>query len=166
MKPRPWDVLLAFKLDRITRLGSVEGHAMLKTIFDTGARVETLKDSIPWDVPIARDILLALTFAIAQQESQNISERTLAARSAIAAGLRPGSLGGRPRRVTADKVAVIAELRSQRPPVPWSKVAQKVSLPIGTCRQAWLAHRRERGLPIAVATGRREKKVDPSVGDG
>jgi len=158
-KPRPWDVLLAFKLDRVTRLGSVEGHALLKTLYDAGARVETLHDSIPWDVPIARDILLALTFAIAQQESATISARTTAARAAIRKGTRDGKLGGRPRRLTPEKVSAIVALRKDKDqfgaPYSWAAIAQRVGLPAATCRRAFYEHR--------VATGVNTRRPTPAA---
>lgn len=43
---------------------------------------------------------------------------------------------GRPRRLTPKKLKRIAELREKG--VPWSKVAQLVGLPMGTCRKVGL----------------------------
>ena len=77
-----------------------------------------------------------LLAAVAEFEGDLIRERTQVAMDAILSGRRKTRSGrpvGRPRRVTPEVVAKIAELRAAGH--KWNEVARRVGLPAETCRE-------------------------------
>lgn len=92
---------------------------------------------------MGRDILRAILPLISAFESRRKSERVRLAMREIREGRRETRSRrpvGRPRRVTPEVAARVAELRGTG--LRWKDVARRVALPAETCRKAtWLLKR-------------------------
>lgn len=150
---RPWQHLVVWALDRFSRdeMFTKATQAILD-LEKLGVRFHSLKEPI-LDTPedgkpsFGRDAMLALLPVIAAFESRRRAERVRLAMSEIRAGRRKTKSGlppGRKWRVTPEKADTIRRLRAKNPPTPYSTIAQRVSLPLGTCRR--VASQLARGL--------------------
>jgi DNA invertase Pin-like site-specific DNA recombinase len=148
--PRPFDVLVFLRLDRFSRRGIRETLNQLKRLEALGIRWESVTEPIfSVDNKLAREVMLAILSAFAEHHSDVTSERVKEARSAIEKGLRPGKLGGRPRRLTPVKMDAILKLKLEGKSTAY--IAQVVGVPIGTVRYAFYLLRKDGRL----------KKEDP-----
>jgi DNA invertase Pin-like site-specific DNA recombinase len=146
---RMWDRVLVWSLDRWSRepsfvraVGSIEELEALGVRFHS-LREPTLDSAEDGSPSVARDLLRAVLPVISSFESRRKSERTRLAMRELREGRRKTRSGrpvGRPRRVTPDIAARIAELRTAGH--KWPDVARRVGLPAETCRKAsWLLKR-------------------------
>jgi DNA invertase Pin-like site-specific DNA recombinase len=138
------EVVLVTKLDRVAR--SVRTAL---EFFDeaeaAGVRIIVTEQAIDTATPAGR-LTRTILAGVAEFEGELIRERTQVAMDAIRSGRRSTRSGrpvGRPRRVTPEIAAKVAELRGTG--LPWKDVARRVGLPSETCRKAsWLLKRSER----------------------
>lgn len=157
---RPWDHLLVWSLDRWSR--EERFTRAVDSIFDMeklGISFHSLRE--PYlDTPpsgernLGRELLLGILPTIATFESIRRSERVRLAMKELGAGTRKTRSGkpvGRPWRVTPDRADLVVRLRAQKPPIPFRLVAQRVGLPIGTCRR--VASQVKRGLSPFTTRG-------------
>jgi DNA invertase Pin-like site-specific DNA recombinase len=144
---RPFDRVLVWSLDRWSRepsfvraVGSIEELEALGVRFHS-LREPTLDSPEDGSPSMARDLLRAVLPVISSFESRRKSERVRLAMREIREGRRvPKGPVGRPRRVTREVAARVAELRATG--LPWKDVARRVGLPAETCRKAsWLLKR-------------------------
>jgi DNA invertase Pin-like site-specific DNA recombinase len=155
---RGWDTLLVWSLDRWSREERFD--RAIGAVFDLekgGVRFSTFKepylstpDAEDAASSFARNLLLGVVTSVAAFESRRKSERVRVAMREIKEGRRPTRSGrppGRPRRVTPEKAAKIAELR--RSGLKWREVAPRVGLPAGTCASVWSKGRKS-GLGASV----------------
>jgi DNA invertase Pin-like site-specific DNA recombinase len=146
IRTRQVDVVLVTKLDRIAR--SVQTALQFFAEAEAaGVRVIVTDQAIDTGTPTGR-LTRTIVAAIAEFEGDLIRERTQVAMDAIRSGSRKTRSGrpvGRPRRVTPEIVAKIAELRAAS--YKWSEIAQRVGLPAETCRRSsW----KRKGTPVGV----------------
>ncbi len=138
---RDWSHVLVWALDRFSRESTftratqaildLEGKDVSFHSF-TEPMLDTPEDGKP---NLGRDVLLALLPVIAAYESKRRSERVLVAMREIKAGRRPTRSGrppGRQPRVTQDQATMVVRMRDAG--TPYSTIAQRVRLPVGTCR--------------------------------
>lgn len=150
---RRFEHVLVWALDRWSRdpsfvkaVGSIEELELL------GVRWHSFKEpqldsSADGSPNLGRDILRGILPTIAAFEARRRSERTRLAMAEIKSGRRTTRSGrppGRQRKVTEVKARRIRELRNGGR--PWAEVAQRVQLPVGTCRRVDSLQRR--GLPL------------------
>ncbi len=138
---RSWDHLLVWALDRFSRAETFT--TATQAILDLearGVRFHSLKEPT-LDTPedgrpnLGRDVLLALLPVISSFESKRRSERVRVAMREIKEGrkgTRSGRKPGRQPRITQEQAVTIVQLRNDG--VPYSAIAQRVRLPVGTCR--------------------------------
>ena len=115
---RPGDVLVVWKLDR---LGRSLAHliTVVQQLHDVGVGLRSLQENL--DTTSAGGKLIFHIFgALAEFERGLIRERTQAG---LAAARARGRVGGRPRRLSADQVALARRLLEQ-PDVGVAQVAQ------------------------------------------
>ncbi len=146
IRSRAVDAVFVTKLDRIAR--SVRtALAFFLEAETAGVRVVVVDQAIDTGSPVGR-LTRTVLAAVAEFEGELIRERTRSAMAAIKNGSRPtrsGRAPGRPQRVFEEEARTIVRLRSQIPPVPYSAIARRVRLPVGTCRR--VASLAKRGLP-------------------
>ena len=146
---RKWKHLIVWSLDRFSR--EERFTRAVDAVLDLeakGVAFHFLKDPMlntPEDgtSSMAREFLLAVLPIIAKYEAIRRRERTQLAMDEIKAGrrrTRSGKPPGRPVRVTDEKVADIMRWRGKG--LTWTKVAQKVRLPAGTCSYVYSLKRR------------------------
>jgi len=141
---RPWSHLAVWALDRFSR--AERFTQAIDAIFDlekVGVAFHSMKEPF-LDTPtrgernLGRELLLGICPTIASFESIRRGERVRIAMEEIRQGRRPTRSGkppGRPWRVTAEKASQILRLRSLAPPRLYAEIAQRVGLPVGTCRR-------------------------------
>lgn len=144
IRSRAVDVVLVTKLDRIAR--SVRTAL---EFFDeaeaAGVRIIITEQAIDTATPAGR-LTRTILAGVAEFEGELIRERTQVAMDAIRSGRRPTRSGrpvGRPRRVTPEIAAKVADLRGTG--LAWKDVARRVGLPAETCRKAAYLLKRSRG---------------------
>jgi DNA invertase Pin-like site-specific DNA recombinase len=148
---RSWKHLLVWALDRFSREATfTRATQAILDLERLGVRFHSVKEPM-LDTPedgrpnLGRDVLLALLPVIASFESQRRSERVRVAMKEIKEmrrKTRSGRPPGRPVRATAEKVAVIMNLKDAG--LTYRLIAQRVGLPRGTC--ANVVSRVRRGL--------------------
>ncbi len=152
---RQWSHLLVWALDRFSREAAfTRATQAVLDLERRGVAFHSLKEPT-LDTPedgkpnLGRDVLLALLPVIAAFESKRRSERVSVAMKEIKAGRRPTRSGrppGRQRKVTQEQADYIVKSRNDG--VPYSVIAQRVRLPIGTCRRVNSVSRRGLGAFI------------------
>jgi DNA invertase Pin-like site-specific DNA recombinase len=159
---RGWSVLLVWALDRWSREERFDrAVGAILDLEKAGLQFASLKEpylSTPEGddatTSFARNLLLGVTASVAQFESRRKSERVRVAMREIREGRRVTRSGlppGRPRRVTPEKAAKIAELRPLG--LKWREIAGRVGLPAGTCAAVWSKARRAAGAPASTGGG-------------
>ena len=141
LQGRSWDHLLVWALDRFSREATfTRATQAVLDLEKLGIRFHSLKEP-NLDTPedgrpnLGRDVLLALLPVIAAFESKRRSERVRVAMREIKEGrkgTRSGRKPGRQPRITQEQAVTIVQLRNDG--VPYSAIAQRVRLPVGTCR--------------------------------
>jgi len=133
-----FDLVLIWKLDRVTRMGAYHAHHFFYSLDCWGIHYKSLKDS--WldsqgPVPMLRDILISIVGSFAKNERDTLIERT---KAGIARARAEGKHIGRPRKLGSkghvkDLMLIEALLkagRSQR------QIAAELKLGKGTVQRA------------------------------
>jgi site-specific DNA recombinase len=79
--PKPWDVIVAWKLDRVSR-SARDGYELLEWLRARGKGIATVNDSINTFAPYS-DIIFAVMLAVAQAERTATQERLLDSRAQL-----------------------------------------------------------------------------------
>ncbi|GIJ49746.1 invertase [Virgisporangium aliadipatigenens] len=105
---RPGDVFIVWQLDR---LGRSMRHLIdtVKALHERGVQFRSLRESIDTTTAAGR-LTFHLFAALAEFERDLLRERTTAGLAAIAARRARGRRGGRPRKMTAEKIAVARQM--------------------------------------------------------
>ena len=151
---RAWTRVVVWALDRWSRESFVQAIGDVERLERHGVRWHSLRepnlDSGDDGVPtLERDLLRGILPTLARFEARRRSERTLVAMKEIKEGRRRTKSGrppGRQPRVTETQVRDVVLLRQRG--LPYSDIAQRVRLPVGTCRRVNSLARR--GLPAFV----------------
>ena len=124
LRPSADDKLVVYKLDRVARSLShlIEIMERLNT---NGIEFQSLTEAIDTKTPGGR-LLFHLMGAISAFERDLVIERTQAGLKAARA---KGRIGGRPRRMTEDKINAVRELLASGTPVKDAAAAVGVSVP-------------------------------------
>jgi DNA invertase Pin-like site-specific DNA recombinase len=124
LRPNSQDTLVVYKLDRVARSlpHLIEIMECLKT---DGIEFQSLTEAIDTNTPGGR-LLFHVVAAIAEFERDLIRERTQAGLKAARA---KGRIGGRPRRMTDDKINAVRELLATGTPVKDAAKAVGASIP-------------------------------------
>ena len=135
IRSRAVDAVLVTKLDRIDRSvpTALEFFAEAEA---AGVRIIVTDQSIDTGSPAGR-LTRTILAAVAEFEGDLIRDRTQVAMDAIRSGRRKTKSGnpvGRPRRVTTEVLAKIAELRAAG--LKWNEVARHTGIPAETCRRS------------------------------
>jgi DNA invertase Pin-like site-specific DNA recombinase len=161
IRSRAVDAVLVTKLDRIAR-SAATALQFFAEAEQGGVRIVVTDQAIDTGTPAGR-LTRTILAAVAEFEGDLIRERTQVAMDAIRTGSRKTRSGrpvGRPRRVTPEIVARIAELRAAGH--RWNDTAQRVGLPAETCRKAlWSARHAARAVQNSP-TG----NIPPAPGSG
>ncbi|WP_163887843.1 recombinase family protein [Mycolicibacterium hippocampi] len=113
--PQPWDVLVAWKLDRISR-SSMDTETLLRWCMDRGKRIVCVDDGIDTDTQMGQ-VWVKLASIFAEVERNAIRERVVQARKKLRSdsrwggetvhyGLKPEKLPGGGYRLVHDAEAV------------------------------------------------------------
>lgn len=102
------DVLIVWKLDRLTRQGVREIARLLDALETGGVTLVSVQDSIDTSTAMGEGVL-ALLASVAKQESENTSLRTRSAGKARAAAGKPKRSGFRPFGYAEDFVTIVPE---------------------------------------------------------
>jgi DNA invertase Pin-like site-specific DNA recombinase len=146
IRARAIDAVLVTKLDRVARSvpTALEFFAEAEAV---GVRIIVTDQAIDTGSPAGR-LTRTILAAVAEFEGDLIRERAQVAMDAILSGRRKTKSGrpvGRPRRVTKEVVAKIAELRAAG--LRWNEVARHTGIPAEPCRRSsW----RPKGAPTTV----------------
>ena len=122
---RGGDTLMVFKLDRIAR-SLPHLLEIMETLNQTGAGFRSLTEEINTTTPGGR-LVFHVMAAISEFERDLIRERTAAGLKAAKAR---GRIGGRPRKMTGEKIRAAEKLLSSGTPV--RDVAEMLSVSVPT----------------------------------
>ncbi len=124
LRPDAGDTLVVYKLDRVARSlpNLIEIMDHLKA---NGIEFQSVTEAIDTNTPGGR-LLFHIVAAIAEFERDLIRERTQAG---LKAAKEKGRVGGRPRRMTDDKIVAVRELLASGVVVRDAAAAVGVSVP-------------------------------------
>jgi len=121
LRPNSDDKLVVFKLDRVAR-SLIE---IMERLNKDGIEFQSLTEAIDTKTPGGR-LLFHVLGAISAFERDLVIERT---KSGLKAARAKGRIGGRPRRMTDDKINAVRELLASGTPVRDAAAAVGVSVP-------------------------------------
>ncbi len=124
LRPSADDKLVVYKLDRVAR-SLPHLIEIMERLNTNGIEFQSLTEAIDTKTPGGR-LLFHVMGAISAFERDLVIERTQAGLKAARA---KGRVGGRPRRMTEDKVNAVRELLSSGTPVKDAAAAVGVSVP-------------------------------------
>lgn len=109
---RPDDILVVWQLDR---LGRNMRHLIdtVNTLHDRGVQFRSLRENIDTTTASGR-LTFHMFAALAEFERDLLRERTTAGLAAIAARRACGRNGGRPRKMTPEKITVARQMYGSR----------------------------------------------------
>jgi DNA invertase Pin-like site-specific DNA recombinase len=122
--------LYVFKLDRLTRSGIRDTFEVIEELRAHGAELVSVSDGFALDGPAAEVVLAVMAWA-AKMERLAINERISAARERVEA---EGRSWGRPRRLTAEEIARVRELRVAGRSL--RQIAMALKVPLATVARA------------------------------
>ena len=105
---RDGDMLAVQEVDRLGR-SLVEGLVVLNDLFERGIAVKVM-EGIAAGEHTERSFVLDMALALAEDRRRDISRKT---KDGLEAARRRGQVGGRPRVIDDDKLAVIAARREK-----------------------------------------------------
>ncbi|GFE64930.1 recombinase family protein [Litoreibacter roseus] len=124
LRPHAEDKLVVFKLDRVAR-SLPHLIEIMDRLNQNGIEFQSLSEAIDTKTPGGR-LLFHVMGAISAFERDLIIERTQAG---LKAAREKGRVGGRPKKMTADKVNAVRELLANGIPVKDAAAAVGVSVP-------------------------------------
>ncbi|SBN95776.1 DNA-invertase hin [Propionibacterium freudenreichii] len=105
---RDGDMLAVQEVDRLGR-NLVEGLVVLNDLFERGIAVKVM-EGIAAGEHTERSFVLDMALALAEDRRRDISRKT---KDGLAAAKKRGKVGGRPRVIDGDKLAVISARREK-----------------------------------------------------
>jgi DNA invertase Pin-like site-specific DNA recombinase len=124
LRPTSDDVLVVYKLDRVAR-SLPHLIEIMNDLSGRGIGFQSLTEDINTSTPGGK-LLFHIMGAIAEFERDLIRERT---QTGLKAARAKGRIGGRPRRMTDDKITAVRELLASGTPVKDAAAAVGVSVP-------------------------------------
>jgi len=124
LRPNSDDKLVVFKLDRVAR-SLPHLIEIMERLNKDGIEFQSLTEAIDTKTPGGR-LLFHVLGAISAFERDLVIERT---KSGLKAARAKGRIGGRPRRMTDDKINAVRELLASGTPVRDAAAAVGVSVP-------------------------------------
>ena len=124
LRPNAGDTLVVYKLDRVAR-SLPHLIEIMNNLKESGIEFQSVTEAIDTNTPGGR-LLFHVVAAIAEFERDLIRERTQAGLNAARA---KGRTGGRPRRMTQEKIAAVRELLASGTAVKDAAAAVGVSVP-------------------------------------
>lgn len=126
---RDGDMLAVQEVDRLGR-NLLEGLIVLNELFERGISVKVL-EGIAAGEHIERSLILDLALALAEDRRRDISRKT---KNGLEAARKRGRVGGRPRVIDDDKLAVIRARREKGESL--RIIAEAVGVSIGAVHAA------------------------------
>jgi DNA invertase Pin-like site-specific DNA recombinase len=126
----PGDELVVWKLDRLGR-SMLETITVVLNLDRRGITFRSLTESFDTKTAIGRGVL-AFIAAVAEDERERIRERTAAG---MAAAKRRGAILGRPRKLSAEQIAMARKLLKDESETR-AQVAARLGVDPGTLRRA------------------------------
>ncbi|GLU61586.1 recombinase family protein [Paenarthrobacter ureafaciens] len=126
---RPGDMLTVIEVDRLSR-NLLEGLLTLNELFQRGVAVKIL-DGIAAGEHTQRSFLLDLALALAEDRRRDISRKT---KDGLAAAERRGRKGGRPSKMTPDRMEQARRMRDER--ISYRRIGQALGVSEITIRRA------------------------------
>uniref|UniRef100_UPI003F4998BE recombinase family protein n=1 Tax=Paenarthrobacter ureafaciens TaxID=37931 RepID=UPI003F4998BE len=126
---RPGDMLTVIEVDRLSR-NLLEGLLTLNELFQRGVAVKIL-DGIAAGEHTQRSFLLDLALALAEDRRRDISRKT---KDGLAAAARRGRKGGRPSKMTPDRLEQAHLMRAER--ISYRRIGQALGVSEITIRRA------------------------------
>lgn len=139
---RPGDLFVVWKLDRIAR-SLVDLLSMINRVSESGADIKSLTEPLDTANPYGRFTLQVLG-AVAELERNIIRERVIAGQ--IAAMRRGIVIGGRPKLLGPDELALAKKLRADR--LSWPEIGALLGVSNTTARRAVVGDNRDRMLVL------------------
>jgi DNA invertase Pin-like site-specific DNA recombinase len=140
----PFELVLFWAIDRLSREGMVATIAYLQTLAGAGVAFHSYSEpALCSDNELVRDIVLAVMSSLAKAERLRISARTMAGLERVRReGSRSGRAIGRPA-LAGDLAARIAELRAANPHMAAYAISRRVGVDPKTVRKYLAAHKPE-----------------------
>jgi len=126
---RPGDMLTVIEVDRLSR-NLLEGLITLNELFQRGVAVKIL-GGIAAGEHAERSFLLDLALALAEDRRRDISRKT---KDGLAAAARRGRKGGRPSKMTPDRLEQARRMRTER--ISYRRIGQALGVSEITIRRA------------------------------
>ncbi|MFK0003120.1 recombinase family protein [Paenarthrobacter sp. NPDC090520] len=126
---RPGDMLTVIEVDRLSR-NLLDGLLTLNELFQRGVAVKIL-DGIAAGEHTERSFLLDLALALAEDRRRDISRKT---KDGLAAAARRGRRGGRPSKMTPDRLEQARHMRADR--ISYRRIVQALGVSEITIRRA------------------------------
>ncbi|MEQ4568466.1 recombinase family protein [Paenarthrobacter sp. CAP02] len=126
---RPGDMLTVIEVDRLSR-SLLEGLLTLNELFQRGVAVKIL-GGIAAGEHTERSFLLDLALALAEDRRRDISRKT---KDGLAAAARRGRKGGRPSKMTPDRLEQAHHMRAER--ISYRRIGQALGVSEITIRRA------------------------------
>lgn len=126
---RPGDMLAVVEVDRLSR-NLLEGLLMLNSLFQRGVAVKIL-EGIAAGEHTERSFLLDFALALAEDRRRDISRKT---RDGLAAAARRGRKGGRPSKMTPDRLAQARRMRAEE--ISYRRIGKALGVSEITVRRA------------------------------
>lgn len=134
---RPGDMLTVVEVDRLSR-NLLEGLLMLNALFQRGVAVKIL-EGIAAGEHTERSFLLDLALALAEDRRRDISRKT---RDGLTAAARRGRIGGRPTKMTPDRLEQARRMRAEE--ISYRRIGEALGVSEITIRRALSTISRER----------------------
>ena len=126
---RPGDMLAVIEVDRLSR-NLLEGLLTLNELFQRGVAVKIL-DGIAAGEHAQSSFRLDLALALAEDRRRDISRKT---NDGLAAAARRGRKGGRPSKMTPDRLEQARNMRAER--ISYRRIGQALGVSEITIRRA------------------------------
>jgi len=120
---REGDTLIVYKLDRLARSLS-QLISTMQELTERKIQFRSLNEAIDTSTPAGR-MTFAIFAALAEFERDTIRTRT---KDGLAAARAKGKVGGRPRKLTEQDLAVARALFAADPPLTFSEVARRLNV--------------------------------------
>jgi DNA invertase Pin-like site-specific DNA recombinase len=143
---RPGDMLTVVEVDRLSR-NLLEGLLTLNELFQRGIAVKIL-DGIAAGEHTERSFLLDLALALAEDRRRDISRKT---KHGLAAAARRGRKGGRPSKMTPDRLEQARHMRAEQ--ASYRRIGQALGVSEITIRRALATSQPNNRQGVRFSTG-------------